>query len=58
VTYNNQETIRGFNKLEKVLIFVIPMLVGAILGWFTPNIANLLLQLPIVPKHTKRLGIP
>jgi uncharacterized membrane protein len=49
MTDNNQETILGFNKLGKGLIFVIPMLVGPALGWFTPNIANLLIQLFIPP---------
>ncbi len=43
------ETILGYNKFEKVLIIMVPMILGAIIGWFIPMIADLALKLPVVP---------
>jgi flagellar motor component MotA len=42
-------TILGFNKFEKALIIVVPMILGAVIGWFIPVIADWVLMLPIVP---------
>lgn len=45
----NRETILGLTKMEKAAFFILPMLIGAVLGWFIPNIADLLLKSPIIP---------
>lgn len=45
----DNETVLGLDKLEKVLIIVIPMILGAVIGWFIPVIAEWILKLPIVP---------
>lgn len=45
----NNETILGLSKLEKALIVVVPMILGAVIGWFIPVIADGVLKLPIVP---------
>ena len=45
----DNETVLGFDKFEKVLIIVVPMILGAVIGWFIPVIAEWILKLPIVP---------
>ncbi|MBP1994376.1 YqeB family protein [Paenibacillus eucommiae] len=45
----NKETILGLNKLEKTFIVVVPMILGAVIGWFIPVIAEGALKLPVVP---------
>ncbi|MFC8150661.1 hypothetical protein ACFUP3_13330 [Bacillus paralicheniformis] len=45
----NQETIVGLSKIEKILYWIIPPVLGAVLGWFFPVIANWVLTIPIVP---------
>ncbi|GEM_PF-2528799 len=36
-------------KLEKALIIIVPMILGGLIGWFIPVIADWLLNLPVVP---------
>ncbi|MCY8381179.1 hypothetical protein [Bacillus haynesii] len=45
----NQETIIGLSKIEKALYWIIPPVLGAVLGWFLPVIADWVLTIPIVP---------
>lgn len=45
----DNETVLGLNKFEKALIIVVPMILGAVIGWFVPVIAGWVLKLPIVP---------
>lgn len=45
----NQETIVGLSKIEKTLYWIIPPVLGAVLGWFLPVIADWVLTIPIVP---------
>ncbi|WP_449374923.1 YqeB family protein, partial [Bacillus licheniformis] len=45
----NQETIIGLSKIEKTLYWIIPPVLGAVLGWFLPVIADWVLTIPIVP---------
>lgn len=42
-------TILGINKFEKSLILVICTILGAIIGWFLPVIADWVLKLPVIP---------
>lgn len=37
------------SKLEKALIIIVPMILGGLIGWFIPVIADWLLNLPVVP---------
>ncbi|MCF7616682.1 hypothetical protein P9D51_18565 [Bacillus sonorensis] len=43
------ETMIGITKLEKALYLMIPPVLGAVLGWFLPVIADWMLMIPIVP---------
>ncbi|MBU5468449.1 hypothetical protein KQI49_16620 [Virgibacillus sp. MSJ-26] len=43
------ETVLGLSKSEKTLIIVVPMVLGGLIGWFIPVIADWLLKLPVVP---------
>lgn len=45
----DNETFLGYNRFEKALIIMVPMILGAIIGWFIPIIADWILKLPIVP---------
>lgn len=45
----NNATLLGLNKSEKALIVVVPIILGAVIGWFVPVIADGVLQLPVVP---------
>lgn len=45
----DKEIVLGLSRFEKKLIFWVPMLLGGLLGWFLPVIANWLLKLPVVP---------
>ncbi|WP_420885595.1 YqeB family protein [Bacillus swezeyi] len=44
----NQETMIGLSKIEKALYWMIPPILGAVLGWFLPVIAEWVLTIPIV----------
>lgn len=43
------ESVLGLNKAEKTLIILVPMVLGGLIGWFIPVIADWLLNLPVVP---------
>jgi len=43
------ETVLGLSKAEKTLIILVPMILGGLIGWFIPVIADWLLKLPVVP---------
>ncbi|WP_026908118.1 YqeB family protein [Paucisalibacillus globulus] len=43
------ETVLGLSKPEKTLIILVPMILGGLIGWFIPVIADWLLNLPVVP---------
>ncbi|GGE61404.1 50S ribosomal protein L29 [Priestia taiwanensis] len=45
----DNQTVLGLNKSEKTLITTLPAIIGGVLGWFAPAIANWVLTLPIVP---------
>lgn len=44
-----KETVLGLNKLEQALIVAVLMILGAIIGWFIPVIAEGALKLPVIP---------
>lgn len=44
-----KEKVLGLSKFEKTLIFIVPMLLGGLLGWYLPVIGNWILKLPIIP---------
>jgi len=43
------ETVLGLSKGEKTIIILVPMVLGGLIGWFIPVIADWLLKLPVVP---------
>jgi hypothetical protein len=43
------ETVLGLSKVEKTLIILVPMVLGGLIGWFIPVIADWLLNLPVLP---------
>ena len=43
------ETFLGHSKPQKVIIVLVPMILGGLIGWFVPIIANWILKLPVVP---------
>lgn len=45
----DSETVIGLSKFEKALIVLVPMVLGGLIGWFIPTIADWVLMLPIVP---------
>ncbi len=45
----NDETVLGLSKGEKMLIILIPPILGALLGWFLPTIAEWATKLPFIP---------
>ncbi|PEE39676.1 YqeB family protein [Bacillus pseudomycoides] len=45
----DNETVLGLSKFEKILIILIPMVLGGLIGWFIPTIADWILKLPVVP---------
>ena len=44
-----QEIVLWLSKFEKTLIFLVPMVLGGVFGWFIPVIVDGLLKLPVVP---------
>ncbi|MBU8568226.1 hypothetical protein KM914_17730 [Virgibacillus pantothenticus] len=46
---HNKETVLGLKKLDKVFIIVLPVIIGGVLGWYIPAIADWLLTLPFIP---------
>ncbi|MEH6852033.1 YqeB family protein [Bacillus pseudomycoides] len=44
-----RETFLGHSKFEKAIIVLVPMILGGLIGWFLPIIANWILKLPVVP---------
>lgn len=46
---NEKKKVLGLTKSEKTLIIIVPMIVGGVIGWFMPIIADWLLKLPVVP---------
>ncbi|MFM9281212.1 YqeB family protein [Paenibacillus jiagnxiensis] len=42
-------TILGINTFEKSLIIAICTILGAVIGWYLPVIADWVLKLPIIP---------
>ncbi|WP_028778529.1 YqeB family protein [Shimazuella kribbensis] len=47
--YDNQCTVVGLTPMERVLILTVPPIIGIVLGYFIPVIANWANQLPWVP---------
>ena len=45
----DKEIVLGLSRFEKKLYFWVPMVLGGMLGWFIPVIADWLLKLPVVP---------
>lgn len=45
----DNKTVLGLNKLDKTIIILVPIVLGGLIGWFIPVIANWLLKLPAVP---------
>lgn len=46
---NDKEIVLGLTKGDKILIFLLFIVLGGLLGWFIPVISNWLLKLPVVP---------
>ncbi|MYL43552.1 YqeB family protein [Virgibacillus salexigens] len=46
---NHDKTIIGLKRMEKAIVIILPILSGAILGWYIPVLADWVLTLPIVP---------
>ncbi|WP_066188006.1 MULTISPECIES: YqeB family protein [Gracilibacillus] len=44
-----QETVVGLSKLDKGILIVLSPLIGALLGWFIPVIADWLVMVPFIP---------
>lgn len=47
----DNEAVLGFSRSEKILIILVPLLLGGLIGWFIPFIADWLLSMPIIPKE-------
>jgi len=45
----NNETIIGLSKGEKLILIIIPPVMGALLGWFIPVIADWAISIPFIP---------
>lgn len=45
----DNDIVLGLNKLDKTLIILVPIVLGSLIGWFVPVIADWLLTLQIVP---------
>ncbi|RIL87995.1 50S ribosomal protein L29 [Staphylococcus cohnii] len=45
----HNKTILGFSRFEKLMIILIPMILGGTIGWFLPTIAKWILKLPFIP---------
>ncbi|AIK39330.1 putative yqeB [Bacillus pseudomycoides] len=45
----DNKTVIGLSKFEKTLVIFIPIILGGLVGWFIPVIANWILKLPVVP---------
>src|SRR5690625_2142659 len=45
----NDETVLGLSKGDKATLIIIPPILGAVLGWFAPIIAEWLIKLPFIP---------
>lgn len=45
----NKQTVLGLSTIDKGIIIVIPPILGALLGWFIPTIANWVIKLPFIP---------
>ena len=43
------ETVLGLTTGEKVLLSIIPPILGALLGWFIPTIADWATNIPLIP---------
>ncbi|WP_255314174.1 hypothetical protein [Bacillus sp. FJAT-26390] len=48
-TDKNQATVLELSSSEKLLVWVVPSLLGLVLGWFIPAIAQWAAALPWVP---------
>lgn len=44
-----KETFIGHSKSQKTIIVLVLMVLGGVIGWFVPIIANWILKLPVVP---------
>src|SRR5690625_7075067 len=45
----NDKTVLGLSKGDKATLIIIPPILGAVLGWFAPIIAEWLIRLPFIP---------
>jgi len=45
----NDESVLGLSKGDKATLIIIPPILGAVLGWFAPIIAEWLIRLPFIP---------
>ncbi|MGN8645768.1 YqeB family protein [Gracilibacillus sp. HCP3S3_G5_1] len=45
----NNETVLGLSTGEKVILIIVPPILGALLGWFIPNIAEWAIKIPFIP---------
>lgn len=43
------KTVLGLSAGEKVIIAIIPPLLGALLGWFVPTVADWVIKIPFIP---------
>lgn len=41
--------VLGFSTLEKILIVVVPILLGGVLGWYIPVLSNWIVEFPLIP---------
>lgn len=45
----NNETVLGLTKTDKVILVILPPILGALLGWFMPVIVDWVMKLPMIP---------
>ncbi|GAA0356541.1 hypothetical protein [Bacillus horti] len=43
------ETTLGLSKIEKALLIILSPIIGALLGWFIPSIAEWAIKIPFIP---------
>lgn len=43
------KTILGLSNVDKIILVIIPPILGAILGWFMPTIASWAIKIPFIP---------
>ncbi|WP_062047723.1 AtpZ/AtpI family protein [Bacillus sp. JCM 19034] len=45
----NNETVLGLSNVDKAILIIVPPILGALLGWFIPTIAEWAIKIPFIP---------